>query len=80
MAKRAEAPEPWQAWSVAIMIILGFAIGGVGVIFGWPMFWAGVAIVGVALLVGWRIRIMQFTEEYHLAGERVEPQTKAFHG
>lgn len=79
MAKR-EAPPPWQAWSVAGLMILAFAVGGCGVILSWPMFWAGVGLLVVSVLLGWRIRLMEFTEEYAIHGQKVEPGTTRFHG
>lgn len=80
MSKPHEAPEPWVAWTVAVTIIIGFAVGSVGVVFGWPMFWSGVGVVVLGGLVGWRVHIMAFTEEYGGDGEVVEPGTKMVHG
>ncbi|HVA59565.1 MAG TPA: hypothetical protein VNG13_03385 [Mycobacteriales bacterium] len=80
MSKTAGAPAPWKAWTVAVLVIIGFTVGGCGVIFGWPMFWTGVAIIVAGFLLGWRVRIMAFTEEYLVAGERAEPETRALHG
>lgn len=80
MAKQHSAPPAWQAWSVAAAIIVAFLVGGIGVIVAWPIFWVGVAILVLALLFGWRVHVMEFTEEYAIGGERVEPGTKSIHG
>ncbi|MHB2023349.1 MAG: HGxxPAAW family protein [Mycobacteriales bacterium] len=80
MAKQHTAPPAWQAWTVAALIIVGFLVGGIGVIVGWPIFWVGVGIVVVSCLLGWLIHVMEFTEEYELEGERVEPGTRRLYG
>jgi hypothetical protein len=80
MARTHSAPPAWQAWSVTVIVILGALVGGIGVIVGWPVFWVGVGIVAFGFLFGWRIRVMEFTEEYDLDGERSEPGTKSIYG
>lgn len=80
MAKSERAPAPWQAWTAAVTIMTGAVVGGLGVIFGWPIFWAGVGVVLIGLVAGRVVRLMDFTEEYSLHGERVEPGTRSLHG
>jgi hypothetical protein len=81
MSKSEKAPPPWQAWSVTVLVVLGAAVGGCGVIFGWPMFWTGVGIVGFGVLLGWAVHVLEFTEEYEVGQhDRTEPGTKRAHG
>ena len=80
MSKLENAPPAWQAWTVAAFIIVGFLVGGIGVIVAWPIFWVGVGIVVLSVLVGWRIKLMEFTEEYQVGGETVEPGSRMLHG
>jgi hypothetical protein len=45
------------AWTGVTIILLGFAIGGLGlVLHNWVMFWIGVALVPLAVIVG---KVMQ---------------------
>ena len=45
------------AWTGVTIILLGFAVGGLGlVVDNWVMFWIGVALVPLAVIVG---KIMQ---------------------
>lgn len=80
MAKSHLAPPAWQAWGVSIILIVGVVIGCIGTIVGWPVFWVGVGVFFLGLLIGWRVHVMEFTEEYELEGERIEPGTTMLHG
>ena len=45
------------AWTGVTIILVGFAVGGLGLVLGnWLMFWIGVALVPVAVIIG---KIMQ---------------------
>ena len=45
------------AWTGVVVILLGFVVGGIGLIIGsWLMFWIGVVIVFVGPIIG---KIMQ---------------------
>ena len=45
------------AWTAVIIILVGFCVGGLGlVVDSWPMFWVGVALGPVGAIVG---KIMQ---------------------
>lgn len=74
------APPARLAWAVVAVIVVGFIVGGIGTIEGWPIFWAGVGIAAFGVVFGRLIRIMEYTEEYAIEGERVEPGTQAWHG
>ncbi|MBA3620584.1 MAG: hypothetical protein H0W56_13515 [Acidothermales bacterium] len=43
------------AWATVFITVLAFCVGGVALVFepiNWVMFWTGVALVPVALIVG----------------------------
>lgn len=41
------------AWSGVFVILIGFVVGGIGLVIGnWPVFWIGVALAPVGLIVG----------------------------
>ncbi|QNN53061.1 HGxxPAAW family protein [Nocardioides mesophilus] len=45
------------AWTGVIIILVGFVVGGIGmVIDNWPMFWVGLALLPAGAIVG---KIMQ---------------------
>ena len=45
------------AWTAVLVILVGFIVGGIGlVVDSMPMFWVGVALVPVGLVVG---KVMQ---------------------
>ena len=82
-----KAPSETQAWTMVTVIVLGFIVGGLGLIFhGW--FWllyAGIGVVVLGFLYGWWIDIFEMTEEEtrtYRTGEteRVEPATESHHG
>lgn len=84
-----KAPSPAQAWTMVSIIVFGFIVGGLGLVFngdGW--FWVlylGTGIAFLGFLYGWWIDIFEFTEEetrIYQTGEveRVEPATEPHHG
>jgi len=55
------------AWTGVLVILVGFVVGGIGLMIGsWPVFWVGVAIAVVGPVVG---KVMQ---KMGLGGEPVE--------
>ena len=45
------------AWTGVILILVGFTVGGLGLVLGsWLMFWIGVAICPIGVIVG---KVMQ---------------------
>ena len=45
------------AWTAVLIILVGFVVGGVGlVVDSWTMFWIGVALGPIGLIVG---KVMQ---------------------
>lgn len=83
------APSPRQAWSMVFVLILGFVIGGLGLVFGhdgyFYLLYVGTGVFFLGCLYGWSISIFEYTEEetkMYASGmvERVEPETKPGHG
>jgi hypothetical protein len=73
-----ETPEnkpPLAAWFVAAAFIGGFCVGGLGLIFHtWVVFWVGLGIVVLSLIVGRFLNMMEYTEEYPSPEEFEEPR------
>jgi hypothetical protein len=45
------------AWTGVLIILLGFIVGGIGLVVGnWPTFWVGVALAPIGIVVG---KVMQ---------------------
>jgi hypothetical protein len=45
------------AWTAVFIILVGFIVGGIGLVLGsWPTFWVGVILAPVGLVVG---KVMQ---------------------
>jgi len=65
-----------KSWVACAIIVVGFALGGVAMIlWNWPMFWAGVAVVVVGCIVARVFHIMEDVSEYggpHAAGSDPE--------
>ena len=65
-----------KSWIACLVIVAGFALGGVAmIIWNWPMFWIGVAIVVVGCVFARAVNIMEDVSEYggqHSAG--TDPQ------
>ncbi len=42
------------AWTTVVILLVGFTVGGVGMVIGpsWPTFWVGIALLPVGLVVG----------------------------
>jgi len=42
------------AWAVVAITLVGFVVGGIGMVLGpdWVLFWIGVGLIPVALVVG----------------------------
>jgi hypothetical protein len=53
------------SWVACLIIVAGFALGGVAlIIWNWPMFWAGVGVVVIGCVVGRAVNIMEDVLEY----------------
>lgn len=58
------------AWTGVVLILVGFTVGGLGLVVGsWLMFWIGVAIVPVGLVAGKVMQLMGLGAE-PLAAQR----------
>lgn len=54
-----------KSWIACLVIIAGFIVGGVALIYwNWPAFWAGVATVGVGIVIARAVNIMDDVSEY----------------
>ena len=64
-----------KSWLACLVIVIGFALGGVAlVVWNWPMFWAGVAVVVVGVIVARAVHIMEDVSEYGGAGAGHDPE------
>jgi hypothetical protein len=50
-----------MSWVVVALVILGFLVGGLGLMAGpsWWLFWTGAGLVLVGIVVGWATGIME---------------------
>jgi fatty acid desaturase len=67
------------SWVACLVIIAGFAVGGVAmVVWNWPMFWAGIGVIVVGCVMARAVHIMDDVTEYgggQSAGGDPEPST-----
>jgi hypothetical protein len=64
---------------VCLVIIAGFIIGGVAIIYwNWPVFWAGVGIAVVGCVLGWMFHIMDDVTEYGGGGAGQDPSSSSY--
>lgn len=80
----ANRPSAAAVWAVAVTCIVAFAIGGLGVVYKsdgyfWVL-WLGCGLFVLAVLAGWAVGIMEYTEEQEEAGlaqseGKLDPQT-----
>ena len=58
MAGKGHVGRP-SSWAAVSVMVLGFAVGGIGLTLGpsWPMFWAGAALVAVGGIVAMAVGI-----------------------
>jgi fatty acid desaturase len=65
------------SWLACLVIIAGFAIGGIAmVIWNWPMFWVGVGVTVLGCVMARAVHIMDDVTEYgggHSTGGDPEP-------
>ena len=53
------------SWVACFVIIAGFIIGGVALIYwNWPVFWVGVGVVVVGCVIAKAVNIMEDVTEY----------------
>ena len=63
------------SWLACLVIILGFAVGGVAmIIWNWPMFWAGVGIVVLGCVIARAVHIMEDVSEYGGSASGGDPE------
>ena len=54
-----------MAWVVVVELIAAFIVGGIGLIYwNWTLFWIAIGMVGLGIIVGWAIGIMEMVTEY----------------
>ncbi|HET6816103.1 MAG TPA: HGxxPAAW family protein [Mycobacteriales bacterium] len=54
-----------KSWIACLVIVIGFVLGGVAmIVWNWPMFWIGVAIVVLGSVFARAVHIMDDVSEY----------------
>jgi ABC-type bacteriocin/lantibiotic exporter with double-glycine peptidase domain len=54
------------AWTAVVIATLGFVVGGIGLmLYSWPVFWVGVALVPLAGIVGVAMSRAGYGAEQH---------------
>jgi fatty acid desaturase len=65
-----------QAWLACLVILAGFIIGGIALIYwNWAVFWVGVGVAVVGVVYARLINIMEEVTEYGGGGS--DPSTQA---
>jgi len=68
-----------KSWLVCLVILAGFVIGGIALIYwNWPVFWAGVAVAVVGCVLGWMVNIMEDVTEYGGGGSGHDPASTSY--
>ena len=68
-----------KSWLVCLVIIAGFALGGVALVYwNWPLFWAGVAVAVIGFFLGWAVNIMEDVTEYGGGSTGHDPQSTGY--
>jgi membrane protein YdbS with pleckstrin-like domain len=68
-----------KSWLVCLVILAGFVIGGIAVVYwNWPLFWAGVAVAVIGCVVGWAVGIMDDVTEYGGGGAGHDPGSASY--
>jgi fatty acid desaturase len=67
------------SWLVCLVILVGFVLGGVAlIIWNWPMFWVGVAVAVVGMVLGRVVGIMEDVTEYGGGGGGHDPSSASY--
>ncbi|MBO9520388.1 MAG: hypothetical protein J7518_02525 [Nocardioidaceae bacterium] len=54
------------AWTAVIIALAGFVVGGIGLMVdSWPVFWVGVALAPIAVVVGYVLGRLGFGATAH---------------
>jgi hypothetical protein len=65
------------SWIACVVIIVGVTLGGVAMIlWNWPMFWAGVGVTVLGVVIARAVHIMDDVTEYggaYRAGSGTDP-------
>jgi hypothetical protein len=62
------------SWTACLVIIAGFIIGGVALIYwNWPVFWVGVGVTVVGCVIARAVNIMDDVTEYGAGASASDP-------
>jgi len=68
-----------RSWLVCLVMLAGFVVGGIAlVIWNWPMFWAGVGIFVVGMILARLVNIMDDVTEYGGGGAGGDPESASY--
>ena len=63
------------SWIACLVIIIGFTVGGVALIYwNWPTFWVGVGVVVLGCVIARAANIMEDVTEYGGGGAGGDPE------
>ena len=63
------------SWIACFVILAGFVVGGVAlIVWNWPLFWIGVAVIVVGCIVARAVNIMEDVAEYSGSGSAGDPE------
>ena len=68
-----------KSWIAATIIMVGFVVGGVAIIYwNWPVFWIGVGVVVVGCVFAAAVGIMDEVTEYGGSGGGGDPEASTY--
>ena len=68
-----------KSWLVCLVMLAGVVLGGVAIIlWNWPMFWTGVGIFVLGMILGKAVNIMEDVTEYGGGGSGHDPGSASY--
>lgn len=68
-----------KSWVAATIIVVGFIVGGVAIIYwNWPVFWVGVAVAVAGCVMAAAVGIMSEVTEYGGGGPGGDPESSSY--
>ena len=67
------------SWIACLVMMIGFTLGGIAIVFwNWPVFWVGVGIFVVGMIIAKVVGIMDDVTEYGGGGAGHDPSSATY--
>jgi hypothetical protein len=64
-----------RSWLACLVIVVGFLVGGAAlIIWNWPLFWVGVGVIVLGVIIARAVNIMDDVTEYGGGGAGHDPE------